>query len=357
MVRLKRILFGIVFVVSPIIVAAALSEGILRLVDPQDLTGAWETVGPRGLILNRAGGTSQHQLGERRVSYRFNSLHMRGGEPTADVPKVLVMGNSLTLGWLVEEADALPSRLQALSDRDLGENRAQFLNAAVGGWGFASYLAYLESFGDIIDPAAVTIIFHLSDVGWAVRSGLYTLAQPGSLKLIANDATANHSRLRGLLGQFFLYRWLLTHSHLVQVLRQKALGLLVDLSNSVIRLSDHVEAPAKRLPGDPDAATRRLIHALLRQIKEWCAERDVKLYMVGYYSAKNPGGIYDWFAPLAAQEGVPFLNLQGPMSSLALSDLGRYAIKRDGHPTEEALSLAADRVWAWYGRRLDRDLP
>ena len=203
MVRLKRILFGIVFVVSPIIVAAALSEGILRLVDPQDLTGAWETVGPRGLILNRAGETSQHQLGERRVSYRFNSLHMRGGEPTADVPKVLVMGNSLTLGWLVEEADALPSRLQALSDRDLGENRAQFLNAAVGGWGFASYLAYLESFGDIIDPAAVTIIFHLSDVGWAVRSGLYTLAQPGSLKLIANDATANHSRLRGLLGQFF----------------------------------------------------------------------------------------------------------------------------------------------------------
>jgi len=356
-VRLKRIGCGLFFLVSSIIGAAAVSEGLLRLVDPQDLTGAWETVGPRGLILNRAGETSQHQLGERRVTYRFNSLHMRGGEPAADVPKVLVMGNSLTMGWLVEEADALPSRLQALSDRDLGEKRAQFLNTAAGGWGFASYLAYLESFGDIIDPAAVTIIFHLTDFEWAVRSGLYSLAQPGALNLIAHDATANHSRLRGLLGQFALYRWLLIHSHLVQVLRQKTLGLLVDLPDPAILLGNQEEAPAKRLPDNPDAATRQLTHALLRQIKEWCAERDVKLYVVGFYSARYPGGIYDWFAPLAAQEGVPFLNLQEPMSSLALSDLGRYAIKRDGHPTEEALALVAERVWTWYGQRLGRDLP
>ncbi|MDP7651332.1 MAG: hypothetical protein QGF38_06480, partial [Rhodospirillales bacterium] len=89
MVILKRILFGIVFLVTPIIGAAAVSEGLLRLIDPQDLTGAWETIGPRGMILNHAGETSQHQLGERRVTYRFNSLHQRGGEPLPDVPKIL----------------------------------------------------------------------------------------------------------------------------------------------------------------------------------------------------------------------------------------------------------------------------
>ncbi len=356
-VILKRILFGLVFLVTPIIGAAAVSEGLLRLIDPQDLTGAWETIGPRGMILNRARETSQHQLDERRVTYRFNSLHQRGGEPLPDVPKVLVLGNSFTMGWLVDEADSLPGRLQALANRDLGKNRTQFLNAAVGGWGFASYLAYLETFGETIAPTAITLVIYLSDFGRAQRSGLYTLAQEDSLYLRAHDATSRQSPLRGLLGQFSLYRWLLNHSHLVQVLRRKLLGLLVNLPDPVILLADQKAAPAKRSPADPDAATRRLTHAILHRIKDWCSERDVKLYIVGFYSARYPGGIYNWFRPLAAKEGVPFLNLQEPMSSLARSDLGRYAIKRDGHPTEEALALTADRVWSWYGKRLERDLP
>jgi hypothetical protein len=356
-VRLKRILCGLFFLVSSIIGAAAVSEGLLRLIAPQDLTGAWEIVGPRGLILNRASETSQHQSGERHATYRFNSLHMRGGEPAAAVPQVLVMGNSFTMGWLLQESDSLPGRLQALADRDLGEKRAQFLNTAAGGWGFASYLAYLETFGDKLNPAAVTLVIYLSDFGRAARSGLYTLAREGSLDLRAHDATGGQSPLRGFLGQSSLYRWLLIHSHLVQVLRQKALGLLVDLSDPVILLGNQEEVLAKRLPDNPDAATRQLTHALLHQIKKWCVERDVKLYIVGFYSARYLGGIYDWFAPLAAQEGVPFLNLQEPMSSLALSDLGRYAIKHDGHPTEEAIALVAEQVWTWYGQRLDRDLP
>ncbi|MDP6786673.1 MAG: hypothetical protein QF830_02410 [Rhodospirillales bacterium] len=356
-VKLKRIVLGVLFVVTPIIGAAAVSEGLLRLVDPQDLTGTWETIGPRGLILNRARETSRHQLGERRVTYRFNSLHQRGAEPRPGVPKVLVLGNSFSMGWLVDEADSLPGRLQAFSDRELGKDRAQFLNAAVGGWGFASYLAYLEEFGEAIDPDAITLVIYLSDFGRAQRSGLYTLAGDGSLDLQAHDATNRQSPLRGLLGQYALYRWLLNHSHLVQVLRRKLLSLIVDLPDPVILVADKKVKSAKRSPTDPDARTRRLTHAILRRIKEWCAERNVRLYMVGYYSARYPGGIYDWLRPLARKEGVPFLDLQEPMSSLARSDLGRYAIKRDGHPTEEAIALAADRVWTWNGRRLVQDLP
>ena len=131
----------------------------------------------------------------------------------------------------------------------------------------------------------------------------------------------------------------------------------MDLPDPVILLGNPKATSAKRSPADPDLRTRRLTHALLRRIKEWCAERDVKLYMVGFYSARYPGAVYDWLRPLAAQESVPFLDLQGSMSPLARSDLGRYAIKRDGHPTEEAIALTADRVWKWYDQRLDRDLP
>ena len=77
---------------------------------------------------------------------------------------------------------------------------------------------------------------------------------------------------------------------------------------------------------------------------------------MGFYSARYPGDIYGWFKPLAEAEGVPFLDLHELMSSLARSDLGRYAIKRDGHPTEEALGLVAEKVWRWLGPRLRTDL-
>ena len=356
-VILKRILFGLVFLVTPIIGAAAVSEGLLRLIDPQDLTGSWETIGPRGMILNRARETSQHQLDERRVTYRFNSLHQRGGEPLPDVPKVLVLGNSFTMGWLVDEADSLPGRLQAFSDRDLGGNRAQFLNASSGGWGLASYLAYLEEFGDIVDPAAVTLVFYLSDFRWAARSGLYTLTRPGSLELTAHDATARHPRLRGFLGQSTLYRWLLTHSHLVQVLRQKALGLLIALSEPGILSRGAGKTGQKTRADVIPPQTRRLTHALIRKIKEWCDKRNVRLTMVGHYSARYTGKIYDWFKPLAKAEGIQFLNLQEPMSLLTSSNLERFAIKKDGHPTEEAIRLTAERIWVWLKPRLVAALP
>ena len=79
--------------------------------------------------------------------------------------------------------------------------------------------------------------------------------------------------------------------------------------------------------------------------------------MVGFYSARYGGGIYDWLKPIAMAEGVPFLDLQGPLSALASSDLERFAIKNDGHPTEEAIGLAGERIWDWLKPRLVADLP
>ena len=39
-VRPRRFLYWVVFLLTPIVAAAALSEVLLRLIDPQDLTGS-----------------------------------------------------------------------------------------------------------------------------------------------------------------------------------------------------------------------------------------------------------------------------------------------------------------------------
>ena len=102
---------------------------------------------------------------------------------------------------------------------------------------------------------------------------------------------------------------------------------------------------------------RRLIHALIRGIKEWCAKRNVPLSMVGCYSARYGGGIYDRLKHMAEAEGVPFLHPQEPLSALASSDLERFAIKNDGHPTEKVIGLMGERIWDWLKPRLVADLP
>ena len=51
------------------------------------------------------------------------------------------------------------------------------------------------------------------------------------------------------------------------------------------------------------------------------------------------------------------INPQETLSALASSDLERFAIKNDGHPTEEAIGLAGERIWDWLKPRLVADLP
>ncbi len=128
----KRLLIAALTLAIPFAFAFIGGELMVRWVAPQDLSGTWLTVGPQGLILNRA--RARHQFGDRVVTYRINALHQRGPEPLDGTAAVLVLGDSFTFGWLLEEADSAPGVLQSLADRDLGPRKLAFLNASTGGW-------------------------------------------------------------------------------------------------------------------------------------------------------------------------------------------------------------------------------
>ena len=344
----KRLLIPALALAIPFAVAAVAGELIVRWAAPQNLSGTWLTVGPQGLILNEAGARARHQLGGRVVSYRINALHQRGPEAADGVPRVLVLGDSFTFGWLLEEADSAPSILQSLADRDSGGWRLAFLNASTGGWGMASYLAYLEAFGDAIDPIAVVVFLNATDLSRAVSSGLYRATGASPFALERRDPSDWRVRFRGLLRAMPGREWLLTHSHLLQLVRQRVVRALA-------RPPAIVGADSAN-PYLPDAETRAFGEALLRRIKAWCGERGVGLYLVSLYHFYYPPGVYEWLEPMAKDAAISFIDLQAPIAAAVGDDVGGYFFADDSHPNERTNALVARLAWRWLRPMLDSDI-
>jgi len=75
------------------------------------------------------------------VNVRTNDWGLRGGPVAprqAGTRRILVLGDSITLGWGVAEEDVLTSRLQKMFDSD-GE-KVEVLNAGVGNYNAERYI-------------------------------------------------------------------------------------------------------------------------------------------------------------------------------------------------------------------------
>jgi lysophospholipase L1-like esterase len=84
-----------------------------------------------------------------------NSLGTRGREIDPEAPvRVLVLGDSMTLGWEVRDEETFCAQLE----RRLGAG-AQVVNAGCPGYGPAEELAALERLGPAVKPTAVVTVF------------------------------------------------------------------------------------------------------------------------------------------------------------------------------------------------------
>ncbi len=178
--RLRALLANALAIAAGLVVALALAEIGTRLFAPQPLSGSWLVYGPRGMLMNKAGGgpVRNELVGHDAVFYDFNAWHQRGrNEPDPGAARVLVLGDSFTFGFGLAVEDTFVARLQAMLDeRGAGARstvpRVQLLNASAGGWGTADQLTYLEAFGDRLAPSAVVVFVNFGDASRSIRSGL-----------------------------------------------------------------------------------------------------------------------------------------------------------------------------------------
>ncbi len=338
--RGRKVLFYLILALTPVAGSMAVGEVMLRLLAPQELSGTWLTYGPRGLVVNKSGTTARHQQGDTVVHYRFNRLHQRGAEPQPGAQQVLVLGDSYTFGWMLDEADSYVGRLQARVDERFGLGRFQLQNAGTAGWGAADYLTYLEAFGEQAAPSLVVVFINLDDLDRALRKPLYTLGPDG--RVVAQDLSGERSRLKMIIDRAPAYDWLLEHSHTVQLIRNAVVRESRAAVPNVVPAPDVGHAP----PGSPSPEVDNrtpLAKALMERLKDWCESRSIRLLVLttGWIEVSGRS----WMGPAAETLGAAFVDLAPGVVSVVQTEPAAYQFQSDGHPNARGAGLIAAAAW------------
>lgn len=106
---------------------------------------------------------------DKEVDFSINSAGLRDVEHVRRKPpgtfRILVLGDSFSVGYGVSADETYPKRLEALLDaRFRGRPRFEVINAGVDGYSTRDELAYLENYGLAYRPDCVVVGLYLNDV-------------------------------------------------------------------------------------------------------------------------------------------------------------------------------------------------
>lgn len=348
-------LIRIGFLGSTLFLMSLLGEVAFRTLLPQDLSGFWFVVSARGYSHNKSGGTARHQFGGRVVHYRFNAYHLRGAPVDFGRRRILVLGDSFTFGWLLDEQNTYVAKLSRACARTLGVKNCQFLNGGAGGWGTADSLAFLEDFGPRLSPDVVIVFLNFDDARRSLVSGLYRLHDNDRLELDPLRKPVRHASLKRILNGMPGYQWLLEHSQLAQAARRMPLEMMILLERrSASRvLENRVES----------ANAVALEKALFRGMRHWCQEQGARLLVIatGFQGLRVEQGsegdrVNEMFfreAPsFFKDEGIAFGDISDRVLGEAGGDLRPFIIPGDVHPNEAGADLIAREAWRWLQPQL-----
>jgi lysophospholipase L1-like esterase len=350
------LVFSLVFVLF----AAELTVSIAK---PQNLSGSWRVATTSGLLANKSSGSARHQFGNRTVNYSFASPHLRGPLPSGSV-RVLVLGDSYTYGWLLDDQKNYVSLLQQKIDSKFGLETFALLNAATGGWGTGDYVAYAEEFGEEIRPDIILVFINSDDIGRAMRSPLWTFdAASGAL----TRKVAQVSKFKEMLNATPGYQWLLENSHLIQLSRTLFLNSrfappLAHGSGEATKFESVVAGPRSSSDAETALIAKSLGAALFSRLHSWSEKNDVYLIVTttGWHQPpyKLLSGLTEAFMTgadeLFAEFGVPFFDPSAQLLRRKKSANNTFIIPNELHPNEAGAALVAEYVYPFLSSQLER---
>ena len=280
---------------------------------------------------------------EFTVTQTHNSLGFRGPEiapKSPDRPRVLVLGDSMTYGHGVEDAETFSAVLQQL------EPGLEVINAGVPGYSGVEELLLLRTDGMRLAPDLVILGFFWNDVMDAAQSryARFELDAGGALRGVPpSPASQEHPifqneqrRLQRRLGPAYrMLSWSYTYRFASD--RLKLLHLLID---------DWWQG-AQAVPG-LDAAEResawQLSFALIREMRDVARQGGADFLLLGipdqvqiedgtsvagagHYLREVPERLREF----AQAEGIAFLDLVPPLRAARAQDAEPYFYRFDRH--------------------------
>ena len=251
---MKRPIQNIFLLSASTIFCIIFAETSLRLFYPQEDYLEFLIKDPVFRMANATNFEGKYRFGHFRtpVNVRLNSQGMRGDQfDPADTSglRILLIGDSFTFGWGLEDSQTFAHFLQLNLDR-LSEYRVKVLNGGVVGWGSTQEIMYLERNYEALQPDIVIATFVSNDI--ADDNDFFAWQKTGKGELID-----------------FPGKRLLVQSHLVQFLRVLRLKLRNKLSGE--DLNSKWENTVKNNPGI-DKERFSLVNLYGEQ--EWCQLQD-----------------------------------------------------------------------------------
>jgi len=326
-----------------------------RLIYDHNLSGIWRVFDERGLHLNKSEGSAVHNSAGYSATYSFRYPHLRGGYAIGGKYRILLLGDSFTFGWLLNWQDTYAGRLEAHIQKAFGPVAFEVANAAAGGWGLDSYLAYLEGYGQELDPDIVLVFLNTADIGRSVTNGLYRVDRE---ELIPSKKSI--PLLKRIFQVLPFYDYLISRSYLLDALRRAYLRLRYGRANEEIVMGPGAHSP------DRENVTRYendnavvLAKRIFERMIEWCEMRKAQL-VVMTTAWHNPP-----YEDVAASErfmaqateffeshDVPFFDGSPILVRRKHDRTEPVYIERDGHPNEKGARLIAEVNWAFLKAEL-----
>jgi len=327
------------------LLALGLGEVGLRLFAPQTTGPVWFTFDPDlGEVPAPGGKGERAQPGAYRFSFTHDQNGLRVVPSAAGVEAsrtLLVLGDSYVYGLGVDDDETFSNHLQ-----EAVRPFARVVNAGNPAKGTDYALRFFLARGAPMRPDVVLLAFFKNDFGDNARETYFSLTSTGRLE--PRPLRDTRSRRRTLLEPLPAVGWLLSTSHLVNLLRRAAIVFTYDRART--------DGPSRVLARDDgprgfdwvNPHRRELTRRYLAELRDAVQEQGGALLVFYVPDARDvwearrgsaPSVDERAFRELAAELGLRSLSLT-PVLAASPEPLERLYVE-DGHWSAVAHTLAA----------------
>jgi lysophospholipase L1-like esterase len=362
------VLTSALLVAASVLVGIGLAELLVRWIAPQAVLlvdrGLYLDDPPRGYRLNPGFAGKITNRVEYSTSVKVNAAGLRGAEigaKAADLPRLLILGDSFVFGVGAEEEETYPARLaEHLEERGV---KAEVLNGGVPGYGVPDDVSWYEGWGAPLAPDLVLLTVY---VGNDLAD-----AMPGQRATVIDGLLVVPGFDPGDLGF-----WLFHHSQLYVLLKtspagdaaRRLLGRPIPLERAALagELSQYARGAPSEIERVGGAATEEAVRRLAAAVPagrlaavllpsplafDAAAWRDTLAAQSLDPNGYDPDRPTRWFLELFERYRIPAFDLTAALSaSAARSERVYYPLDRHLNPA--GYDLAAAEVAGFVAERL-----
>jgi lysophospholipase L1-like esterase len=312
----KNLLYSIILFVVSFIAAAAFAEVALRIknssmtnYDVEMWRYAKELKQPSSDPVRGHEHIKNASALLQSVNIRINDWGLRGGAVAprrADTRRILVLGDSITLGWGVAEEDVLTSQLQKMFGAD--GQKVEVLNAGVGNYNAERYIDWFFSDLYRLEPTDIVVHYFLR--------GAEALDAGGGNALLRNSELA-------------VMTWI-------------AANRLLNKTGELSLLEHYKQVYAPDQPGWIKAREG------LKKLADYAKAHNIRLYLAMMPDIHNLkdyqfGFIHESMKKVAAEDGYKFIDLLPAYGGLSPEQV--WAMPGDPHPNALGHKLMAEAIF------------